>query len=87
MSMGYVDHPLFEQPENPEAPIWRYVDFTEFAALLTSQSLYFSRADRLGDAFEGSYPCCAVDLWAQPQIGDGLRFYEEFRTGDRLDRP
>ncbi|MDH5741894.1 MAG: hypothetical protein OEY77_16370 [Nitrospira sp.] len=30
------------------------MNFTKFVSLLTSQSLFFSRADRLGDPFEGS---------------------------------
>lgn len=41
--------------------IWRYLDFTKFADLLDSQSLFFCRSDKLGDAFEGSYPVRAVD--------------------------
>ncbi|MES1981929.1 MAG: DUF2971 domain-containing protein [Pseudomonadota bacterium] len=31
------------------------MDFTKFVAMLESSSLFFSRADRLGDPFEGSY--------------------------------
>jgi len=36
-------------------PIWRYMDFTKFVSMLESSSLYFARADLLGDPFEGSY--------------------------------
>lgn len=32
------------------------MDFTKFVSMLSSSSLYFSRADRLGDRFEGSMP-------------------------------
>ncbi len=37
-----------------ETVIWRYMDFTKFAALLNSRCLFFTRADRFADVFEGS---------------------------------
>ena len=40
----------------PKAKIWRYLDFTKFIALLETSALHFSRADKLGDEFEGSLP-------------------------------
>jgi len=35
--------------------IWRFLDFTKFVDLLEHRSLFFCRADRLGDQFEGSF--------------------------------
>lgn len=57
-----VDHPSFEQPENANAKLWRYMDFTKFVSLLASSSLFLSRADLLGDPFEGSYSKANIDL-------------------------
>jgi hypothetical protein len=34
--------------------LWRYMDFTKFVSMLSSQGLYFARGDNLGDRFEGS---------------------------------
>lgn len=51
----YKEHPVFQKPENENAKIWRYMDFTKFVSLLDSSSLFFTRADKLGDPFEGSY--------------------------------
>jgi hypothetical protein len=53
--MPASEHKVFKQPNDPNAAIWRYMDFTKFVSMLESQALYFSRADRLGDPFEGSY--------------------------------
>jgi hypothetical protein len=36
--------------------IWRYMDFTKFVDLLSTKALYFCRADRFDDPFEGSVP-------------------------------
>jgi hypothetical protein len=36
--------------------IWRYMDFTKFVGLLATRTLFFCRADRFDDAFEGSVP-------------------------------
>ncbi|MFC2000981.1 hypothetical protein ACFLUZ_00560 [Chloroflexota bacterium] len=52
----YKEHPAFESPPNENAKIWRYMDFTKFVSLLQKEALFFPRADKLGDAFEGSYP-------------------------------
>ncbi len=51
----YKEHPVFGKPKNENAKIWRYMDFTKFASLLDKQALFFCRADKLGDPFEGSY--------------------------------
>lgn len=32
------------------------MDFTKFVTLLSDSALFFSRADKRGDRFEGSYP-------------------------------
>ena len=52
----YSEHPAFPQRESDEAKIWRYIDLTKLLALLESQQIYFPRADKLGDPFEGSWP-------------------------------
>ena len=54
-SYMYEPHPVFEAPSDPDAQLWRYMDFAKLVDLLESRSLFFSRADKLGDPFEGSY--------------------------------
>ncbi len=58
----YKEHPVFEKPDNENATIWRYMDFTKFVILLDKSALFFCRADKLGDPFEGSYPKANVKL-------------------------
>ncbi len=55
-----VDH--LPDIESDECTLWRYMDFTKFVSLLDTSSLYFSRSDRLGDHFEGSYPRANIPL-------------------------
>jgi hypothetical protein len=50
----YEEHPVFEKPDDENVRIWRYFDFTKFVSLLDRQALFFARADRLSDPFEGS---------------------------------
>lgn len=50
----YEEHPSFDPPP-PEAVLWRYLNFTKFVSLLDRKALFFARADKLGDPFEGSY--------------------------------
>ncbi len=52
----YEAHDLFLQPESEDVRVWRYMDFTKLVSLIDSRCLYFARADKLGDPFEGSWP-------------------------------
>lgn len=49
-------HPVFVQPDNEMVKVWRYMDFTKLVSLIDSRRLYFTRADKFGDPFEGSWP-------------------------------
>ncbi len=49
----YEEHPVFNPP-SADAVLWRYMDFTKFVSILEKESLFFVRADKLGDPFEGS---------------------------------
>lgn len=38
----------------PEQKLWRFMDFAKFVSLLEDGALFFARADKLGDPFEGA---------------------------------
>ena len=46
---------LFMPPENPEVPVWRYMDFTKFVSMLENGALFLPMVAKLDDPFEGSY--------------------------------
>lgn len=50
-----ASHLTFVLPDDQNVKIWRYMDFAKFVSLLERKGLFFSRVDRLGDPFEGSY--------------------------------
>lgn len=56
----YEEHPTFDKPEDVGTTIWRYLTTAKFVSLLSSGSLFFCRADKLGDPFEGSTPIATV---------------------------
>lgn len=77
----YKEHPVFEKPEKATAKIWRYMDFTKFVSLLDKSALFFSRADKLGDPFEGSFSKANIEL--RPQVYKGEIPQETFiRLGE-----
>ena len=43
------------QPKD-DTTLWRYMSFEKFANLLATGSLFFSRADKYDDKFEGYIP-------------------------------
>lgn len=72
----FQEHPFFLRPENPDATIWRYLNFTKFVALLASRALWFSRADLLGDRFEGSL--AAANVIERGDSSDAAPFGPDF---------
>ncbi len=69
------DHPIFPPPVDRSCKIWRYMDFTKYVWLLQTKALFFSRADLLGDPFEGSFSKANQNL--RPIVYNDL--YNEFR--------
>lgn len=66
--MPFESHDLFVTPP-PDAKLWRFTNFTKFIDALERSSLFFSRADLLGDRFEGSL--------ARPNISQRATVYAE----------
>ena len=56
----YKEHTHFDPPPD-NAVLWRYMDFIKFESILKEQALFFARADKLGDPFEGSWPKRNID--------------------------
>lgn len=84
---------MYEKMEQLEAPsadavLWRYMSFTKFVSLLTENALFFARADKLGDPFEGSLSPINVALRPemykgrpeeqQKLIGEFIRYLRRF---------
>ena len=67
------DHPVFEAPADPNVKIWRYMDFTKFISIVDSNSLFFSRADMLGDPFEGSMSFLNKEKWPSMYSSEVLK--------------
>jgi hypothetical protein len=49
-------HEAFTPRTNRNAKIWRYLDLAKFLSIVSKRNIYFARADRLGNPFEGSIP-------------------------------
>jgi len=61
--MADTFHPAFPQPDNPEAVVWRYMDFWKFEWLVGEGRLYMPSASKLGDPFEGTAPHGEIAWW------------------------
>jgi hypothetical protein len=51
---AYKPHPSFDAPADPDQPLWRYMSLAKYLSLLSTRSLFFTRAERLGDPWEGA---------------------------------
>lgn len=52
-AVNVSDHSSFSRPPDDQ-PLWRYSNMDKFVALLSTESIWLSRADQLSDPFEGS---------------------------------
>ena len=62
------------QPEYKDT-VWRYMSFEKFTSILATESLFFSRADKYDDKFEGYIP----ELMMQYYTSAGARTVPELR--------
>jgi hypothetical protein len=53
-AVRYVFMPRLYEIPNENTKLWRYMDFTKYVSLLSSKSIYFTRADCFEDIFEGA---------------------------------
>jgi len=51
--MPYVDNPICSVPADENAKTWRYMDFPRFVSMLDRRALFFARADKMADKYEG----------------------------------
>jgi len=63
--MGDFPHPAMIPPDDPNIPVWHYMDFIKFVSMLEYSGLLFKRVDLLEDPFEGSLT--RPDELAHPQ--------------------
>lgn len=56
------EHRQFTLPADFDRILFRYTDFKKLQSLIENNTLYFSRADLLGDKFEGSYSKPAIEF-------------------------
>lgn len=52
----YLDNSYVSKPDDKDIKIWRYLDIPKFLSIIDKRALFFSRAEYLGDPFEGSIP-------------------------------
>jgi hypothetical protein len=78
-------HKYFMAPENEGDTIWRYMDFTKFVSLLDTERLYFCRADKLEDPFEGSLPRpnATNGEWLLPYMTESAQVVRHANTEER----
>ena len=53
-TVRYVHSPRPYEIPPPENKLWRYTDFTKYVSMLTTNGLFFNRADFFQDTFEGA---------------------------------
>ncbi len=81
---GRAPYTLFMPPENPDIPVWRYMDFTKLVSLLQHEGLFFPTVAALDDPFEGSF--AGGNRLLRPLVYRHLPKKPEMSAGDRVKK-
>jgi hypothetical protein len=52
----HLHHPSFRPPANPGGKIWQYMDMPKFVSMLQRKQLFFVKASKVRDPYEGVAP-------------------------------
>lgn len=74
--MSGPDSSIFEPPDDLNVPIWRYMEFAKFVAMLEYSGLFFSRINRLGDPYEGALSRPSAEMLAEQATDHIMRWRE-----------
>jgi len=70
----HLQDPSFQQPQDPGASVWRYIDVPRFVSMLQNRGLYYARVDHLPDEYEGGWgECLEGTRLADPVFGKLLK--------------
>ncbi len=61
--MENTQHPVFLQPQDGDAILWRYLDFYKFQWLVENKRLFMPHVSNLGDELEGTQPQGDMNWW------------------------
>ena len=82
----YQEHTVFSKPENENAKIWRFMDFTKFVSLLEKKALFFCNSEKIGDPFEGSFSKKSIEKMKNHPFFKNVnsQFFEQLSQTRRL---
>jgi hypothetical protein len=52
----HTTHPAFKPPPDTDGKIWQYMELAEFVSMLNRKALFFVKANKLRDPYEGIIP-------------------------------
>jgi len=52
----HIPHPIFRPPPDMDGKIWQYMELAEFVSMLHRKALFFIKANKLRDPYEGFIP-------------------------------
>ena len=52
----HTSHPAFRPPPDADGKIWQYMELAEFVSMLNRKALFFVKANKLRDPYEGIIP-------------------------------
>ncbi|WP_410510265.1 hypothetical protein RSJ42_09145 [Methanosarcina hadiensis] len=73
----YQDNKEFKINIDESAKVWKYMDFTKFVSLLEKKALFFVKADKLLDPYEGYYSLANVNT--DPSLVSRYELLQTFR--------
>lgn len=82
----YYQERLYKVPQK-NVVLWKFMDFSKFVSLLKTKSLFFTRADKFTDPFEGAKGLLKNKKeWDDSQITFFMGFLENIETSRNMNK-
>jgi len=72
----YEPHIAFTPPQNEDAVIWRYMELEKLLSLIDREALFFTKASKFEDPYEGSIPKFNEKTRREHYFSDERKNYE-----------
>jgi hypothetical protein len=72
----HSSHPAFEPPPDIDGKIWQYMELAEFVSMLNRKALFFVKANKLRDPYEGIIPAYTNMIRSKRNNEEQKRYFQ-----------
>jgi hypothetical protein len=89
----HIPHPIFRPPPDMDGKIWQYMELAEFVSMLHRKALFFIKANKLRDPYEGFIPKSNIIQRSseydkeEKEEAERQNFQSQYQSNRSIDKP